>query len=298
MGKARWACLALVLALLCSGCSRTSEPPSRHLKVPVAAQGVAVTKVLVVVVENHSLPQMSAQMPYSFSLAKRFGYAKNYFAVVHPSLPNYLAMTSGSTHGISDDAPPSRHPLSSTSVFAQALQRGKTAGVYADGMPGRCVGADGGNGYAVKHNPWAYYVKEHRACEAGDKPLTALSHAVSQGSLPNVGMVIPNMCHDAHNCSLSVADTWIRGVLRGVFKGPDWKSGHLAIVITADEDDRHHHNKILTVVVHPSQHAHVVSTRLNHYSLSRLLSQVVHAQPLGRAAGAPSMSDAFGLPLG
>jgi acid phosphatase len=43
-----------------------------------------VTKVLVFIVENHSLSQMKSQMPYTFGLAQRFGYATNYTAIQHP----------------------------------------------------------------------------------------------------------------------------------------------------------------------------------------------------------------------
>jgi hypothetical protein len=111
-------------------------------------------------------------------------------------------------------------------------------------------------------------------------------------------MVIPNRCHDAHDCDLSVADDWIRTTLTGVFAGPDWRSGRLAVVITADEDDRHSDDRVLTVVVHPSQHGNVVRSPLTHYSLSRLYSEVLHTPPPAEAGRAPSLSKTFGLPLG
>src|SRR3954454_20407705 len=70
---------------------------------PVPAATARVTKVLVVIEENHSLSQMQSQMPYAYSLAKRYGYAGNYTAITHPSLPNYLAIAGGSTFGVTDD---------------------------------------------------------------------------------------------------------------------------------------------------------------------------------------------------
>jgi phosphatidylinositol-3-phosphatase len=76
-----------------------------------------------------------------------------------------------------------------------------------------------------------------------------------------------------------------------------WQSGHLAVVITADEDDGSQGNKVLTVVMHPSQQSRVVRRRLTHYSLTRLYEDVLGARYLGRASGAPSMSRAFRLPL-
>jgi acid phosphatase len=82
-----------------------------------------------------------------------------------------------------------------------------------------------------------------------------------------------------------------------IFAGPDWKSGHLAVVLTADEDDNVSGNVVLTTVIHPSQSANVVATPLTHYSLTRLYEDVVGAPYLFNAATAPSIATAFGLPL-
>ncbi len=301
-------CLLLLGTLVVSGCGGSSSPGSgagrassgtpAASSVPAATTGKAVTKVLVVVVENHSLDQMRAQMPYTYGLARRFGYAAHYSGVTYPSLPNYIAITSGSTHGIADDDSPQAHRLGGPSVFGQALAHGRTAAVYADGMPSDCALSNGGSDYAVKHNPWAYYVGERAACGRYDVPTSRLPRDAAHGRLPNVGMVIPNMCHDAHDCPLPVADAWIRRTLTGVLAGPDWRSGHLAVVVTADTDDRKAGNRVLTVVVHPGQRHSVVSRPLDHYALSRLLSQVAHGRPLNRAAHAPSMAKAFGLRVG
>jgi hypothetical protein len=188
-------------------------------------------------------------------------------------------------------------------VFGQAVAAGKTAALYADGMPGNCATSDGGTDYAVKHNPWAYFVgrspvDERAACRRYDVPIGQLGGAIAGGALPNVGMVIPNLCHDAHDCSLGTADTWFKGWMTRVFQGPDWRSGHLAVVLTADEDDRSAGNTVLTVVIHPSQKSHVVTTALTHYSLTRLYQEAAGTPYLSGAASAPSMATAFGLPLG
>jgi acid phosphatase len=85
--------------------------------------------------------------------------------------------------------------------------------------------------------------------------------------------------------------------MQKVFAGPDWKSGRLAVVLTADEDDHTQSNKVLTVVIHPSQDHHVVGTRLTHYSLTRLYGEVAHLPLLGNAAIAPAMAEDFALPV-
>jgi acid phosphatase len=262
-----------------------------------AGRAPAVDKLLVVVVENHSLRQMRRGMPWTFKLAKRYAYADRYRAITHPSLPNYLAIAGGSTFGVRDDRPPAAHRLRGASVFGQALRSGHTAKVYAEGMPRRCARADGGRRYAVRHNPWTYFVGERPACRKHDVPFAALAGDVADGALPDAGFVVPDLCHDAHDCGLAVADRWMKRTLGRVMAGPDWKSGHLAVVVTADEDDRHSGNRVLTVVAHPSLHGKVVHRRLNHYSLTRLYAQVLGTAPLRHGAGAPNMAAAFGLPL-
>ena len=248
--------------------------------------------------ENHSLSQMAAGMPYTFSLAQRYGYATNYTAIRHPSLPNYIAIAGGQTYGITDDNPPSSHPLNGLSVFGQAIAAGKTAKVYADGMTSNCMASNTGR-YVVKHNPWPYFTPQSETvpCSTHDVPETQLAGDITNGTLPNAGMVIPDLCNDAHDCALSVADDWFKTRMQKIFAGPDWQSGHLAVVLTADEDDSSQGNKVLTVVIHPSQNGHVVTSALTHYSLTRLYEDVVGAPYLFNAATAPSLSAAFGLPL-
>ena len=252
---------------------------------------------MVFVVENHSLSQMKSQMPYTFGLAQRFGYAAHYKAIRHPSLPNYVAIAGGQTYGITNDDDPSAHPLSGTSVFGQAVASGKTAAVFADGMPGNCATNNGGADYAVKHNPWAYFINERSDCQKYDVPVDRLDAAITGGRLPNVGMVVPNLCNDAHNCPLGTADTWFKGWMTKILDGPDWRSGRLVVVLTADEDDKSAGNNVLTVVIHPSQNKNVVTSPLTHYSLTRLYEEVAKVPYLFDAGSAPSMTTAFGLPL-
>ena len=122
-----------------------------------------------------------------------------------------------------------------------------------------------------------------------------MEHAAA-GRLPTVGMVIPNVLHDAHDGSLSAADDWIKTQILKIQAGPDWTSGRLAIVITADEDDHSQGNKVLTVVASKYQQSKVVGTPLNHYSLTRFINDVAGTRYLRGAATATSMTEAFGVP--
>lgn len=271
--------------------------------VVAATTGTPVTKVLVFVEENHSYNEMKAQMPYTAGLAQKYGYATSYKATAHPSLPNYLAMAGGTTFGITNDYPPAQHPVNASSVFGTAISAGRTAKTYAEGMPSNCSTKNAGL-YAVRHNPWTYFTptaSERQQCLAYDVPETALASDISKGTLPTVGMVIPNVCNDAHSCPLATADAWFNSRMANVLAGPDFTSGRLAVILTADEDDRTQANTVLTVVVHPSLSGlgKVVSTPLTQYSLTRLLQDVAHSTPyLSNAAGAPDLAAAFGLTIG
>jgi acid phosphatase len=264
---------------------------------PPAAVVTPTTKVLTIVEENHSYAQMIAGMPYLSSLANQYGYATNWTAITHPSLPNYLAIVGGSTFGITNDMPPSTNaPKVGTaqSIFDQALDIGKTAATYAESMPSNCA-LTATSPYVVKHNPWAYFSSSSARCNQYDVPLPALSTDVSNGTLPNVGLVIPNMCNDAHNCSLSVADNWLKTNLGQILAGPDFTSGALTVVVTADENDGTAGNTVLTVVMHQGMSPTVVSAPLTHFSLTRYYAQVLGVTPLGAGAAAPDMKTAFGL---
>jgi len=286
--------LAACTATAQAGDSRTSADHARNSASRAAptSPAPAITKVIVFMVENHSLAQMKAGMPKVYAFAKKYAYASDYHAIRHPSLPNYIAITAGSTLGISDDKDPDAHRLTADNVFHQTLQLHKRAKLYADSMPSRCYLHNDGN-YVVRHNPLAYYVHDRQACDRYDVPAGQLTADVKNGQLPNIGFVIPNLIHDAHNGTLAQSDQWISQQINLLRSGPDWASGRLAIVITADEDDGHHGNRVLTVVGSRYQPHTVVTRYLNHYSLTRLLEQVAGAHYLRQAKTAADMKSPF-----
>ena len=250
--------------------------------------------------ENHSAATALAEMPYLAGLADQYGQTSDYRAITHPSLPNYLAIAGGSTFGVTDDKAPASHPITQPSVFDEALAAGRSAGTYAEAMPQACaLTADGR--YAVKHNPWAYFSApaSRTNCQQFDVPAGtpeqgALHDDVLAGALPTIGMLIPDLCNDGHDCSLQVADDWLHQWLAFVMAGPDYRAGQLAIVVTFDEDDRTAGNTVLTTVIAPAV-SKVASTPLDHYSLSRYLAELAAVPPLGEAAGSTSLATAFPL---
>jgi acid phosphatase len=297
------AAVALVLTTVaCTpGTGSTRDPaPSAHEPTTFAP----ISKVLVVVEENHSFDQMRAGMPYLSGLAERYGYATDWRAIAHPSEPNYLAIASGSTYGITDDANPDAHYhdlADATSVFDQARSVGKTARVYAESMPEPCAtvgypaGPPAAQLYVPRHNPWTYFAAGRDGCLADDQALPALAQDAAAGRLPNIGLVIPNLQHDAHNGTLSAADTWLRDHLQPVLDGPDFTTGRLVVVTTADEDDHRSGNRVLTTVLNPRLSGTVAHATLTHYSLTRYIDDVLDVPPLGHAASAPDLTTAFGL---
>ena len=278
-----------------------AAPPAPETAATVSASPVRPSKVLVVMEENRSYANTARNMPYLVGLGSKYGHATAMRGVTHPSLPNYLAIAGGSTFGITDDRSPSSHPLVSSTVFGQARAAGRQARVYAEGMTTACQRFNTGR-YAVRHNPWTYFTSsaEHTGCRANDVPAGtttsgALHNDIVAGRLPTVGMLVPDVCHDGHDCSAATADAWLRRWMPAIMAGPDYRAGRLAVVITFDEDDKRSGNLVYTAVVHPSLHGKTVTKALNHYSLSASLSRISGRTPLRKAATAPPFLTAFGL---
>src|SRR5664279_1119861 len=302
--KSGVAAVVAVLAILIGGGAQTAAAVESSQKLadassvgrasPTSASiATGGRKVLVIVDENHTQRQVRAGMPYLVRLQKTFGVTTHHTAATHPSLPNYLLIAGGRTFGVTDDAAPSSHPIAGISVFGAALARGKTARTYNETMTRNCQLTSSGN-YAVRHNPWAYFIGERTACRTYDVPLTRLPTDISSGHLPNVGMITPNLCNDAHDCSLGTADAFLKAWVPRIMKGPDYTSGKLTIVVTFDEGVGSNQT-VETVVINPALHAKVVTAPLTHAGLSRWLYRVSGSTPQNGAATAADFGAAFGL---
>lgn len=262
---------------------------------PAASVARHPTKLLTIMEENHTLSRARKRMPYLWSLGVKYGYASNYRAITHPSLPNYLAIVAGSTFGIRDDLPPAAHHINAPNVFTQAIAAGKSAKTYAESMPGRCHSSDS-RLYAVRHSPWPYFTRpSNRAhCLKSDVSSRGFLTDARRDALPNVGMLTPNLNDDAHNGTLTQADSWLKARIPTVLRSRDFRSGRLAVVITFDEGTLLSNN-VLAVVLDVNLHHKVVTQPLTQFSLSRLYSQTVGRPPLSQAAKASDMRAAFGL---
>ena len=272
-------------------CGTRATPPGRY------------AHVVWIVMENHAYSQVigSASAPYENQLAGQCGLATNYKAVTHPSLPNYIAMTSGDTQGVTDDNPPSSHPLSAASIFSQVKAAGLTWRSYEEAMPSNCYLGSSGS-YAVKHNPAAYFVPVRSDCAVWDVPMGTMSggaflNDLSANTLPAFSFVTPDMCNDTHDCGVGTGDSWLQGWIPKIVASPAYQSGNTAIVLTWDEDDFTTVNQVATIVISPTTTPGTRSgTAFNHYSLLKTTEQMLGISTyLGHAgdAGTTSMRSAF-----
>ncbi|HET6963146.1 MAG TPA: alkaline phosphatase family protein [Acidimicrobiales bacterium] len=270
----------------------TTTPGTRPVAGPCrgAAPPAAYTHVVVIVMENRGLDQVNGtgSAPYVTGLGRQCGLATGYSGVAHPSLPNYIAMTSGSTHGISDDSGPSSHPLAGPSIFS-LLGTGWRS--LQESMPAPCDHSSGGR-YATKHNPAVYYTDIAKACAIQDVPMNDQAPDLSA----RYTFITPNLCNDGHDCSTSVADHWLSVEVPLILGSAEYRSGGTVLFITWDENDAGG-SLVPTYVVAPSvPPGTTVSTPFTHYSLLRTTEELLGLTPLlGAAATAASMRDAFHL---
>jgi phospholipase C len=224
--------------------------------------------------------------------------ATNYHGITHPSLPNYLAATGGSTFGVTDDNPPSSHPIAGASIFSQLGARWRS---YEESMPSNCLLSNSGT-YAVKHNPAGYYTGIRTACGSQDVPMGSTSSgafhtALTTGTLPAFSFVTPNMCDDMHDCSVATGDAWLSKWMTQILASPAYTAGKTAVVVTFDENDGSAGNLVSTIVIAPSVIAGTRSgTSFNHYSLLRTTEEMLGLPTtLNASATAASMRSAFHL---
>jgi hypothetical protein len=237
------------------------------------------------------------------SLAPACGVATNYHNVSHPSLPNYLAATSGSTQGVSEDCRPAKCSNTAASLFSQV----KSWRAYEESMPSNCS-PNTTTLYVPKHNPPAYYKQLASTCQANDVSLGTLAsgnltHDLTTGTLPSFSFVTPNLCDDTHDCPISSGDAWLSTWVSRITASPAYQAGNTALIITWDEGthgtagescatnttDQSCH--VAAIVVSPYTVPGTVSNSLfNHYSLLKTTEQMLGLPLLGHAADTATLS--------
>jgi hypothetical protein len=271
---------------------------------PASAGGAnVVDKVMIIVLENHSAAQIRAEAPRLTALAQAYGVAPHARAPCgHPSLPNYVCLSAGARYLTSDTV----ETLSEPDVWNDTVKAGRTMKVYAEGLP---AAVDDRFGQAGKYVPRHVFTVPFVATPAKRANFArftvdagTLSTDVARGDLPNVGALIPDQCHNAHDeckgvaaTQVKQADDWIADRVRVLQSGPDWRGGHLLIVVTADEDNTKGANDIPMIAIHPSLSHFSTGVAVDLFSLGGLLADVGHTARLGEQATSPSFADAFHL---
>jgi len=249
------------------------RPPTRTL--------AAGASVFVVVMENRSAAAALAR-PYTAELARRFALAANYRALSHPSLPNYLALTSGSTFGIQDDG---YHLLPRSGIGDQLERRGISWRAYMEGLTGDCR-QDHGR-YVVRHDPFAYY---GGTCPGQVVSFGPLDADLAGAGTPRFAWITPDTCHDGHDCSARDADAFLARLVPKILASPAWTRGGV-LLLTWDEDDGETGNQVTTIVASPELKAQRSDRPYDHYSLLATTEDLLRVPRLGAANQAQAFDD-------
>lgn len=266
MGRLRR--LALLLAVAACGAGIGAAATVRAA--PNAAAVPRLAHVVVIVFENREDSAVLGEgtdTPTLHALAARYADVTNDDAVAHPSLPNYLALVSGSTQGITSDCTDcAAHGASIGTLLTRAH---RTWGGFAEGYPSS-------SRFAKKHVPFLYFAGQ----SAHVHPLGALD----PNALPAYAFVTPDLCHDMHDCSAATGDAWLATFVKPLLRVP-----RTAVFITFDEGstDAGGGGHIATIVAGTAVRPHSTTARpATHYSLLRTIEDALGLRHLGASAHA------------
>jgi hypothetical protein len=298
--------VVLLCALGLAGCGGSGAPtpetvPPRAVAPP--AQPAGASHVFVIVMENKEYGDVigSPSAPYVTALARRYASATGFFGVRHPSLPNYFAMTAGTTFGVTSDCTDCQQ--SGQSIADQLEAAGVSWKAYMGGMPSACFKGASSGQYAKKHDPFMYYprVADNPARCAKVVPESELSRDLAAGRLPTFAFLSPGLCDDTHDCAVQSGDRYLLRALPPILSalGP---RGFL--VLTWDEGVSNKGccgglasgGQIPTVIAGPGVRRGVsLPGPYTHYSTLRLIEDALKLPRLANAgnAGVNSLGSAF-----
>jgi len=252
--------------------------------------------IVVIVFENREFEKIvgNPAMPVFNRLAQDYTLLTQHYAVTHPSLPNYLAMIGGDTFGIKRNCDDCFINAPSLPDLIEAS--GRTWKTYQEDMPEPCfIGS--GMVYAQKHNPFVYFDPirlDAARCERSVRPLTDLSSDLAAGSLPNFVFITPNLCNDAHDCGLDVADVWLASQMQSLINFFGTTSQSFLVILTWDEGQGDFSccglpekagGRVATILISPQvKNGFEDATPYTHYSLLKTIAEAWGLPYLGHAA--------------
>jgi acid phosphatase len=287
-------------AILPGSASATpSGPPAASASAGAPGSGaIGPGHVWIIVMENRSYGQVigNPNAPFLNELAAEAGLATDYHGVARPSEPNYLALVSGSTQGVTDDGV---HDIGAPTVFDQLERAGRTWAVYAENVPSGCYagatahdGPDGTGTYARKHEP-AISFTAISGTPARCARITDLSHF--EPAAADLSLIVPNLCHDMHDCSTAQGDAWLRSFVPRITSSPAFADNGL-LVITFDEaegGDGSQHTVLLFAGPWVAAGTRVTA-RSDHYALLRTVQEAYGLPCLAESCRAEPMAALLG----
>ena len=258
----------------------SSESPETPSPGATATPAPASPHVFVIVMENTNLT-VALRSPSVERLTAKYALATNYHAVSSPSLPNYLALTSGSTWGITDDA---YHVLPAGGLGAQLTSAGVTWRAYMEGLTSAgCLRSP--YPYALKHNPFAYY---GGSCPENVVALDRLDTDLS-GDTPSFVWITPGLCHDGHDCPLTEAGPWLEDLVARIVASAAWRDHGVLFVVWDEGDGRS--SVVPLILASPDVESRRVDTLYDHYSLLAAIEDTFGLSRLGAAKDARPLTD-------
>ena len=248
-----------------------------------------LSHVVVIVFENHEADDIlgNRHAPTLNRLARDDALLTNYTAVTHPSLPNYLALVSGSTHGIYTDCTSCNVGGSSLADTLPAAHR--TWKAYAEALPHAGYTGRSKGRYAKNHVPFAYFkhVRSNPRRAATIVPITQLKRDLARRTLPSFALVVPDKCHDMHDCSIAAGDRWLRRFLPPLLHSPALADGAVFVVFDEGDSAAGGGGRVVAIALGPAVRT---ATRddepASHYALLRTIEDAFGLEQLGHSKDA------------
>ena len=244
--------------------------------------------VILIVFENHEVNEVlgRSDAPTFNRLASKYATISQYTAVAHPSLPNYLALVSGSTQGIDSDC--TSCLVSGRSLADTLAASKKTWKTYAEGLPSTGFTGTSSGRYAKKHNPFVYFRRNLVPARLQRiVPLTRFMADLRGRRLPSFSLVVPDLCHDMHDCGVATGDTWLGSFVRPLLRGSVLKNSVIFVVFDEGTTDVGGGGRVAALALGPLVRRQSQSTiATNHYGLLRTIEAGLGLPLLGQSGGA------------
>ncbi len=247
--------------------------------------------VLIVVMENKDTGEIlgSSAAPWMNGLARAGANFTNAHAETHPSQPNYLALFSGSTQGVTGDG--CANSFGGPNLGSELIAAGKTFVGYAEELPHAGSTTCSAGRYARKHSPWVNFTD----LPGATTNLPASELGTDWDRLPTVAFLTPDLCHDMHDCPVSAGDAWAANTLGSYL---EWAQTHNSLlVLTFDESETSTSgNPIPTIFAGPMVRPGEVTTRVDHYTMLRTIEDMYGLKALGASADAAPITGIWRTP--